>query len=187
MQTSLAFFKLILPYIRSKLLEGGGVDENRYGPDCTHLIVDSIIYDDPVCVAARRDGKIVVTSLWVTHSFDVGMPVDHHSVMYRPPRDLNGIPGEKYELAKKMKTIKLVNHRWLEDCLRSWEILSEAEYNKSGYELEMMEAEAKDSEDETEGIAANRSGEKIAIMGPEHPKSPNQFLVKQEASTNISD
>lgn len=23
--------------------------------------------------------------------------------------------GEKYELAKKMKKIKLVNHRWLED------------------------------------------------------------------------
>ncbi|MCD7449827.1 hypothetical protein HAX54_001743, partial [Datura stramonium] len=222
--------------IRSMILEGGGVDGNRYGPDCTHLIVDSIIYDDPVCVAARRDGKIVVTSLWVVHSFDVGMPVDHHSVMYRPPRDLNGIrgakslivcltgyqrqdrddimtmvglmgaqfskplvankvthlicykfEGEKYELAKKMKTIKLVNHRWLEDCLRSWEILLEAEYDKSGYELEMMEAEAKDSEEENEGIAANGSGETIAVMGPEHPKSPNQFLVKQEASTNVPD
>ncbi|KAL3364931.1 hypothetical protein AABB24_010202 [Solanum stoloniferum] len=222
--------------IRSKLVEGGGVDAGKYGPDCTHLIVDSIIYDDPICVSARRVGKIVVTSLWVAHSFDLGMPVDHHSVMYRPPRNLNGIPGakslivcltgyqrqdrddimtmvglmganfskplvankvthlicykfegEKYELAKKMKTIKLVNHQWLEDCLKSWEILSEAEYDKSGYELEMMEAEAKDSEDENEGIAANRSAETIAIMGPENPKSPNQFLVKQEASTNISD
>ncbi|XP_055829936.1 BRCT domain-containing protein At4g02110-like [Solanum dulcamara] len=222
--------------IRSKLVEGGGVDEGKYGPDCTHLIVDNIIYDDPICVSARRVGKIVVTSLWVAHSFDLGMPVDHHSVMYRPPKNLNGIPGakslivcltgyqrqdrddimtmvglmganfskplvankvthlicykfegEKYELAKKMKTIKLVNHQWLEDCLKSWEILSEAAYDKSGYELEMMEAEAKDSEDENEGIAANRSGETIAIMGPENPKSPNQFLVKQEASTNISD
>ncbi|KAH0664632.1 hypothetical protein KY285_025838 [Solanum tuberosum] len=222
--------------IRSKLVEGGGVDAVKYGPDCTHLIVDSIIYDDPICVSARRVGKIVVTSLWVAHSFDLGMPVDHHSVMYRPPRNLNGIPGakslivcltgyqrqdrddimtmvglmganfskplvankvthlicykfegEKYELAKKMKTIKLVNHQWLEDCLKSWEILSEAEYDKSGYELEMMEAEAKDSEDENEGIAANRSAETIAIMGPENPKNPNQFLVKQEASTSISD
>ncbi|XP_015077321.1 BRCT domain-containing protein At4g02110 [Solanum pennellii] len=222
--------------IQSKLVEGGGVDAGKYGPDCTHLIVDSIIYDDPICVSARRVGKIVVTSLWVAHSFDLGMPVDHHSVMYRPPRNLNGIPGakslivcltgyqrqdrddimtmvglmganfskplvankvthlvcykfegEKYELAKKMKTIKLVNHQWLEDCLKSWEILSEAEYDKSGYELEMMEAEAKDSEDENEGIAANRSAETIAIMGPENPKSPNRFLVKQEASTNISD
>ncbi|TMW89095.1 hypothetical protein EJD97_017675 [Solanum chilense] len=221
--------------IQSKLVEGGGVDAGKYGPDCTHLIVDSIIYDDPICVSARRVGKTVVTSLWVAHSFDLGMPVDHHSVMYRPPRNLNGIPGakslivcltgyqrqdrddimtmvglmganfskplvankvthlicykfegEKYELAKKMKTIKLVNHQWLEDCLKSWEILSEADYDKSGYELEMMEAEAKDSEDENEGIAANRSTETIAIMGPENPKSPNQFLVKQEASTNIS-
>ncbi|CAN4101904.1 unnamed protein product [Withania somnifera] len=222
--------------IRSKLLEGGGVDESKYGPDCTHLIVDGIIYDDPICVSARQAGKIVVTSLWVAHSFDLGMPVDHDPVMYRPPRSLNGIPGaksliicltgyqrqdrddimtmvglmganfskplvankvthlicykfegEKYELAKKMKTIKLVNHLWLEDCLKSWEILSEAEYDKSGYELEMMEAEAKDSEDENEDMAANRSGETIAIMDPENPKSPKQFLVKQEASTNTSD
>ncbi|KAF3622143.1 BRCT domain-containing protein isoform X1 [Capsicum chacoense] len=225
--------------IRSKLVEGGGVDRSKYGPDCTHLIVDGIIYDDPICVAAQQSGKIVVTSLWVAHSFDLGMLVDHDSVMYRPPRSLNGIPGaksliicltgyqrqdrddimtmvglmganfskplvankvthlicykfegEKYELAKKMKTIKLVNHLWLEDCLKSWEILPEAEYDKSGYELEMMEAEAKDSEDENEGIAANRSGETIAIMGPENPRSPNQILVKQETSmpsTNVSD
>ncbi|KAG5598302.1 hypothetical protein H5410_029672 [Solanum commersonii] len=232
----IGFDSLRKAQIRSKLVEGGGVDAGKYGPDCTHLIVDSIIYDDPICVSARRVGKIVVTSLWVAHSFDLGMPVDHHSVMYRPPRNLNGIPGakslivcltgyqrqdrddimtmvglmganfskplvankvthlvcykfegEKYELAKKMKTIKLVNHQWLEDCLKSWEILSEAEYDKSGYELEMMEAEAKDSEDENEGIAANRPAETIAIMGPENPKSPNQFLVKQEASTNISE
>lgn len=232
----IGFDSLRKEQIRSKLVEGGGVDAGKYGPDCTHLIVDSIIYDDPICVSARRVGKIVVTSLWVAHSFDLGMPVDHHSVMYRPPRNLNGIPGakslivcltgyqrqdrddimtmvglmganfskplvankvthlvcykfegEKYELAKKMKTIKLVNHQWLEDCLKSWEILSEAEYDKSGYELEMMEAEAKDSEDENEGIAANRPAETIAIMGPENPKSPNQFLVKQEASTNISE
>lgn len=27
----------------------------------------------------------------------------------------------------------------------------------------------------------------MAIMGPENPRSPNQFLLKQEASTNISD
>ncbi|CAN4113621.1 unnamed protein product [Withania somnifera] len=222
--------------IRSKLLEGGGVDGSKYGPDCTHLIVDGTIYDDPICVSARRAGKIVVTSLWVAHSFDLGMPVDHDSVMYKPPRSLSGIPGaksliicltgyqrqdrddimtmvglmganfskplvankvthlicykfegEKYELAKRMKTIKLVNHLWLEDCLKSWEILSEAEYDKSGYELEMMEAEAKDSEDENEGTAADRSGETIPIMGPENSKSLNQFLVKQEVSTNISD
>ncbi|KAJ0798393.1 putative BRCT domain-containing protein [Helianthus annuus] len=36
--------------------------------------------DDPVCVAARRDGKILVSSLWADHSFDVGAPVDVTSV-----------------------------------------------------------------------------------------------------------
>lgn len=36
--------------------------------------------DDPVCVAARDDGKTLVTGLWVDHSFDIGMPVDSTSV-----------------------------------------------------------------------------------------------------------
>ena len=44
------------------------------------MIVDKIVYDDPVCVAARNDGKTVVTGLWVDHSFDIGMPVDATSV-----------------------------------------------------------------------------------------------------------
>lgn len=28
----------------SKLLEAGGVDVSKYGPDCTHLIVDRTVY-----------------------------------------------------------------------------------------------------------------------------------------------
>ncbi|PQQ15083.1 BRCT domain-containing protein [Prunus yedoensis var. nudiflora] len=68
--------------------------------------------------------------------------------------------GEKYELAKKIPKIKLVNHRWLEDCLRDWALLPEDDYNKSGYEMEMMEAEARDSEDEAENtIMKNLGGE----------------------------
>ncbi|KAG5627842.1 hypothetical protein H5410_013060 [Solanum commersonii] len=221
--------------VRSKLLEAGGVDVNEYGPDCTHLIVDRTVYDDPLCVAARQDGKFLVSGLWVEHSFDVGMPVDYLSIMYRPPRDLTGISGakslilcltgyqrqdrddimimvglmganfskplvankvthlicykfegEKYELAKKMKKIKLVNHLWLEDCLRAWEILSEASYDKSGYELELMETEAKDSEDEQDDIAAIGS-ERVSFTSPQHSKSPNQFLLKEEISRNISE
>ncbi|XP_057473417.1 BRCT domain-containing protein At4g02110-like [Actinidia eriantha] len=193
---------------RSKLMNGGGVDVFQYGPNCTHVIVDKLIYDDPVCAAAQTDGKVLVTELWVDHSFDIGMPVDPTSVLYTPLRDLEGIPGakslivcltgyqrqdrddimtmvglmgakfskplvankvthlicykfegEKYELAKKMKKIKLVNHQWLEDCLRVWEILPEANYDKSGYELEMMEAEAKDSEeDDAQEIAKKQYG-----------------------------
>ncbi|XP_015891972.3 BRCT domain-containing protein At4g02110 [Ziziphus jujuba] len=193
--------------VRYKLVDCDGVDAGQYSQNCTHLIVDKIVYDDPICVAARKDGKTVVTGLWVDHSYDIGMPVDATSVLYRPLKDLNGIPGaknliicltgyqrqdrddimtmvalmgaqfskplvankvthlicykfdgEKYELAKKLTKIKLVNHRWLEDCLRVWEILPEANYNKSGYELEMMEAEAKDSEDEAEDTSMKQSG-----------------------------
>ncbi|MED6118909.1 hypothetical protein PIB30_007071 [Stylosanthes scabra] len=165
--------------VRFKLVNGGAVDEGKYSGSCTHVIVDKIPYDDPVCIAARNDGKTVVTKLWVEHSSDIAMPVDTASVMYRPLKDLNGIPGaknlvvcltgylrqdrddimtmvdligatflkplvankvthlvcykfegEKYELAKRMGTIKLVNHRWLEDCLKCWELLPEENYNK---------------------------------------------------------
>lgn len=64
--------------------------------------------------------------------------------------------GDKYELAKKMQKIKLVNHRWLEDCLKAWEILPECNYNKSTQDIEIMEeleraeAQVEDSEDEAE-------------------------------------
>ncbi|CAI9781069.1 unnamed protein product [Fraxinus pennsylvanica] len=221
---------------RRKLLEGGGVDAGNYDPNCTHVIVDKLIYDDPICIAARRNGKTLVTCLWIDHSFDVGMPVDSTSVMYRPPRDLNGIPGanslivcltgyqrqdrddimtmvslmganfskplvankvthlicykfegEKYQLAKKMKKIKLVNHRWLEDCLRTWELLPEDEYDKSGYELEMMEAEAKDSDEETEDMATMKDAERkvgSALNTQTEMKSPYESVVKQEVSRN---
>ncbi|CAI9767853.1 unnamed protein product [Fraxinus pennsylvanica] len=217
---------------RAKLLEGGGFDAGDYGPDCTHVIVDKLIYDDPLCITARRDGKTLVTAPWVDHSFDVGMLVDPSSVMYRPLRALNGIPGakslvvcltgyqrqdrddimtmvglmganfskpliankvthlicykfegDKYELAKKMKKIKLVNHCWLENCLKTWEILPEADYDKSGYELEMMEAEAKDSEEETEDV------ERKSIANPQNTqaklKNPRQSLMQEVSKKNL--
>ncbi|KAL2323700.1 hypothetical protein Fmac_028079 [Flemingia macrophylla] len=201
--------------IRSKLVSGGGVDVGQYGGSCTHVIVDKIAYDDPVCVAARHDRKTLVTALWVDHSADIGMLVDAASVMYRPLKDLDGIPGakdlimcltgylrqdrddimtmvrlmgaqfskplvankvthlicykfegEKYELAKRLGTIKLVNHRWLEDCLKEWVLLPEEKYNKSGFELEMLEEEAKDSEEEAEDSKLGQSGERNRKQSP---------------------
>ncbi|CAN8248083.1 unnamed protein product [Cochlearia groenlandica] len=192
--------------LRSKLLSGGGVDVGQYNQTCTHLIVDKLVYDDPTCVTARNNGKVVVTRSWVDHSFDAGLPIDANSVLYRPLRDLNGIPGsktlivcltgylrqdrddimtmvdlmggqfskplvanrvthlicykfegEKYELAKRMKRIKIVNHRWLEDCLKNWKLLPETDYEISGHELEVMEASAQDSEDEAEDASVKRA------------------------------
>ncbi|XP_058076866.1 BRCT domain-containing protein At4g02110 [Magnolia sinica] len=183
---------------RSELLNGGGVDVGRYDSSCTHVIVHDRVYDDPVCVTARGDGKILITDLWVEDSLDLQRLADASRILYRPLKDLKGIPGseslhicltgyqrqarddimkmvelmgaqfskpliaskvthlicykfegEKFELARKIG-IKLVNHQWLEDCLRAWEILPVDKYNKSGWELEIMEAEARDSEEETE-------------------------------------
>lgn len=214
--------------VRFKLVNGGGVDVGQYSPSCTHVVVGKLTYDDPVCVAARNDGKTLVTALWVDHSVDIGMPVDAASVMYRPMKDLNGIPGaknlvvcltgyqrqdrddimtmvglmgaefskplvaskvthlicykfegEKYELASRLKTIKLVNHRWLEDCLKDWALLPEEKYKKSGYELEMMAEEAKDSEEEAEDLVPGKSGERDIARSP--------FSSKMNTATGASD
>ncbi|CAK7349310.1 unnamed protein product [Dovyalis caffra] len=64
--------------------------------------------------------------------------------------------GENYVLADKMKKIKLVNHRWLEDC---------------GYELEMLEAEAKDSVDEAEGTSMKQPSYENANKSPQNLKA----------------
>ncbi|GJY35552.1 BRCT domain-containing protein [Tanacetum coccineum] len=218
--------------VSRKLVSGGAIDAGIYSADCTHVIVNNIEYDDPVCVAARRDGKVLVSGLWVEHSFDVGGPVLTDSVIYMPPRDLNGIPGakslvvcltgyqrddrddimvmvdlmgakftkplkadmvthlicykfegEKYELAKRIKRIKLVNHKWLEDCLRNWEILPEEGYSKSGHELE-MEAEAKDSEDEAEGTTTRQNERKLA--SPHHSLLSKQEVPRSLSNTSVS-
>ncbi|KAI3836711.1 hypothetical protein MKW92_024268 [Papaver armeniacum] len=151
--------------VEIKLISGGGVNVVQYGSNCTHVIVDKIVYDDDRCVAARKDGKSVVNSAWVDHSFHAGMPVNSSLILYRPVKDLNGIAaansfvvcltgyqtqalenimrmvrmmgakfskslvgntvthlicyrfeGDKYKLAKQINRIKLVNHRWLQDC-----------------------------------------------------------------------
>ncbi|CAL9777400.1 unnamed protein product [Musa acuminata subsp. burmannicoides] len=191
---------------RSELVRRGGIDVGRYDRSCTHVIVSGRVYEDPVCVAARNDGKILVTELWIDVSLDIGMLADAKRILYCPVKDLNGIPGskslhicltgyqrqerddimkmvslmgakfskplianqvthlicykfegEKYELAKKVN-IKLVNHRWLEDCLKAWAILPIDNYTKSGWELEVLEAEAKDSDEETEDVGKKSVG-----------------------------
>nr|XP_051213515.1 BRCT domain-containing protein At4g02110-like isoform X9 [Lolium perenne] len=187
---------------RADMVERGGADAGGYGEaGCTHVIVFGLVYDDPVCVAARGAGKKVVTELWVDDTLDTGAMADADRVIYRPVRDLNGIPGsqslnicltgyqkdgredimkmvslmgaqfskplkadtvthlicykfegEKYELAKKVN-INLVNHMWLEACLKAWEILPIDNYRKSGWEQEMMEAQVEDSADEADDAA----------------------------------
>ncbi|PNX82840.1 BRCT domain-containing protein [Trifolium pratense] len=67
--------------IRFKLVNGGGIDVGKNSGSCTHVIVDKIAYDNSVCIAARNDGKTLVTALWVEHSADIGLPVDANSVM----------------------------------------------------------------------------------------------------------
>ncbi|XP_047334473.1 BRCT domain-containing protein At4g02110-like [Impatiens glandulifera] len=225
--------------VRTKLIEGGGIDAGQYSSNCTHVIVDKIVYDDPICLAARSDGKILVTGLWVNHSYDIGMPVDPTAIMYRPLRDLNGIPGaksltvcltgyqrqdrddimtmvgligaqfskplvaskithlvcykfegEKYELAKKITKIKLVNHRWLEDCLSAWEILPESDYAKSGHEME-MDVEAKDSDEDVANDNNNEHNSQLKIGGShttyvETLTTNRSPLSKQDVSKTIT-
>ncbi|KMT09940.1 hypothetical protein BVRB_5g121570 [Beta vulgaris subsp. vulgaris] len=216
--------------VKSQLVSEGGVVLEEYGTDCTHVVVHDLVYDDPICVTARRDKKVLVTALWVGHSLDAGAPVDAANIMYRPLKELTGIPGanellicltgyqgadredimmmvrlmgahfskpllankvthlicykfegEKYELAKKMNYAKLVNHLWLEDCLKAWKILPEESYNISGYELEMMGAEAKDSEDETENFTG-RNINGITNLPNDMGETHNQSVVTSKVS-----
>ncbi|PNY09013.1 BRCT domain-containing protein [Trifolium pratense] len=101
--------------------------------------------------------------------------------------------GEKYELAKKLATIKLVNHRWLEDCLKNWVLLPEDKYNKSGFELEMMAEEAKDSEDEAEDSKLGQSGGRNRSRSPLGSKFGTAVThglsksLREEASNAIPD
>ncbi|KAL9273487.1 BRCT domain-containing protein, partial [Drosera capensis] len=182
--------------------------------------------DDPVCVAASKDGKTLVSSLWVDHSLKANKPIDASFIVYQPVKDLNGIPGakdfvvcltgyqrndrddimtlvslmgaqfskplvankvthlicykfegEKYELAKRLKRIKLVNHSWLEDCLKEWKLLPEEDYSKSGYELE-METVAKDSYDEPPDFGASLvSGASIHLQN-KLPAAQNASVIK---------
>ncbi|KAL9239749.1 hypothetical protein vseg_014042 [Gypsophila vaccaria] len=196
--------------VKSRIVCCGGVYVANYSPLCTHVIVYNLLLDDPICVAAKRDEKALVTDLWITHSFEAGMLADTSSVMYRPAKEPNGIPGanklvisltgfqgarrldimttvglmgaefcknlapskvthlicykfegDKYVVAKKFSSIKIVNHQWLEDCLKAWKILPEEHYSKSSYELEMMEAMALDSEEETADITARLPDQRV--------------------------
>ncbi|XP_056686266.1 BRCT domain-containing protein At4g02110 isoform X2 [Spinacia oleracea] len=194
---------------KSRIISEGGVVFDEYSPDCTHVVVQNIALDDPICVTARRDGKTVVTNVWLNDSLEYGELLGIGNILYKPPKALTGIPGanelvicltgyqglpredlkmmvsvmgaqiskplvvkrvthlicykfegEKYDLAKKMNLTKIVNHQWVVDCLKAWKIIPEEPYSTtSGYECDLMEAEAKDSEDETEDITGrNNSG-----------------------------
>ncbi|KAJ0979877.1 hypothetical protein J5N97_015351 [Dioscorea zingiberensis] len=196
---------------RSEIVRRGGVDVGRYDSNCTHVIVSGRVSDEPVCVTARKDGKVLVSEMWIDDCLDFGTLVDANRVLYKPVKDLNGIPGsealnicltgyqrqdrddimkmvsligarfskplianqvthlicykfegEKYELARKVG-IKLVNHRWLEDCLKVWEILPIDNYTKSGWELEILEAQARDSEEETEDVGRSAMRKRSSI------------------------
>lgn len=38
------FIYLVEVQVRSKLVNGGGVDVGRYGQNCTHVVVDKLVY-----------------------------------------------------------------------------------------------------------------------------------------------
>lgn len=200
----------------TELENNGGFNVGRYDASCTHVIVHGLTYDDPICAAAKKDNKMLVTDLWVVDSLDMGMLADSTKILYKPVRDLNGIPGskslcvcltgyqsqdrsnimrmvdmiggrftkpliakevthlicykfegDKYKLAKQMG-LKLVSHRWLEDCLKAWALLPEENYQKSGWELELLEAEARDSEDEGVGKVGSPMPSRKIISSASH-------------------
>ncbi|KAL9242974.1 hypothetical protein vseg_016921 [Gypsophila vaccaria] len=87
------FTPLTHDQVKSTLVSKGGVYVANYSDDCTHVVVQDLVLDDPICVAAIRDKKALVTTLWVEHSLDAGELLDVSNIMYRPLKDLKGIPG----------------------------------------------------------------------------------------------
>ncbi|MCO5557873.1 hypothetical protein L7F22_011445 [Adiantum nelumboides] len=78
------------------LLQHGGVSVGEYNGSCTHVIVPrTFLWDDPVCAAARKDGKYLCSEIWVSDCLELGVIADANHVVYRPLRDAQGIPGTK--------------------------------------------------------------------------------------------
>ncbi|KAM0836863.1 hypothetical protein ACQ4PT_062036 [Festuca glaucescens] len=118
---------------RSDMVQRGGADAGRYGEaGCTHVIVFGLVYKMVSLMGAQFSKPLKADTVT-------------HLICYK-------FEGEKYELAKKVN-INLVNHLWLEACLKAWEILPIDNYRKSGWEQEMMEAQVEDSADEAEDAA----------------------------------
>ncbi|RLN38618.1 BRCT domain-containing protein [Panicum miliaceum] len=213
---------------RLEMERRGGADAGPSGNGCTHVVVSNLFYDDPMCVAARAEGKKVVSEPWVEDSLDCGELADADRVIYWPVRHSKGIPGaqsllicltgyqknyreyitkmvslmgarfskpllanavthlicykfegEKYEVAKKVN-IKLVNHRWLEDCLKAWEILPVDDYSKSTWDLELMDAQVNDSEHEAEAAGPRPLNNRSNVRCTPNSKNCEEAFVKPD-------
>ncbi|KAG2552533.1 hypothetical protein PVAP13_9KG467100 [Panicum virgatum] len=91
--------------------------------------------------------------------------------------------GEKYEVAKKVN-IKLVNHRWLEDCLKAWEILPVDDYSKSTWDLELMDAQANDSEHEGEAASPRPLNSRSNVKCTPNSKNCEEAFVKPDVDVS---
>ncbi|URE27404.1 BRCA1 C Terminus (BRCT) domain [Musa troglodytarum] len=149
---------------RSELVRRGGIDVGRYDRSCSHVIVSGRVYDDPVCVAARNDGKILVTELWIDVSLDIGMLADAKRILYCPVKDLNGIPGSKslhicltgYQRQEREDIMKMVS---LMGAKFSKPLIANQVTHLICYKFEeILEAEAKDSDEETENVGIKSVG-----------------------------
>ncbi|KAG2541393.1 hypothetical protein PVAP13_9NG678500 [Panicum virgatum] len=179
---------------RLEMERHGGVDAGPSGNGCTHVVVSNLFYDDPTCVAARAEGKKVVSEQWVEDSLDHGVLADADRKMvslmgarFSKPLLANAVThlicykfeGEKYEVAKKVN-IKLVNHWWLEDCLKAWEILPVDDYSKSTWDLELMDAHANDSEHEAEAAGPRPLNSRSNVRCTPNSKSCEEAIVKPD-------
>eukprot|EP00850_Spirogloea_muscicola_P003771 SM000015S01271 [mRNA] locus=s15:934093:940115:- [translate_table: standard] len=185
------FTELTERQVAATIREHGGNVLSRYDTACSHVIVFNLALGDPICMAAKKDGKVLVTNRWLEDCLTAKMAITPGKVLYQPVKDIKGIPsaselvisltgyqgklrrdimllaemmgatfskqlhanrvthlicckfeGEKYNLAVKTGRIVIINHLWLEDCLRFWELLLPDNYCASGDDVLKTEAEA---------------------------------------------
>ncbi|CAM6095045.1 unnamed protein product [Calypogeia fissa] len=75
--------------------ENGGQICKQYDASCTHVVVFKLPLNDPLCCAARDDGKALVTDFWITDALETNSLVDISNVLYRPLKEVDGIEGSK--------------------------------------------------------------------------------------------
>eukprot|EP00850_Spirogloea_muscicola_P019053 SM000182S03943 [mRNA] locus=s182:90344:95712:- [translate_table: standard] len=171
------FTELTERQVAATIREHDGNVLSRYDTSCSHVIVCNLALGDPICMAAKKDGKVLVTNRWVEDCLTAKMAIAPGKILYQPVKDVKGIPsaselvisltgyqgklrrdimllaemmgatfskqlhanrvshliccrfeGEKYNLAVKTGRIVIINHLWLEDCLRFWEVLPPDKY-----------------------------------------------------------
>eukprot|EP00850_Spirogloea_muscicola_P016092 SM000128S26225 [mRNA] locus=s128:278602:283957:+ [translate_table: standard] len=79
--------------VAATIKEHGGNVLSRYDTSCSHVIVFNLALGDPICMAAKKDRKVLVTNRWVEDCLTAKMAIAPGKILYQPVKDVKGIPS----------------------------------------------------------------------------------------------